>query len=128
MKWLDYFFYRLYLHFVKKDVPPVFGASAVFAFNICSFTFVIWVPLLRYFFPNIGNMAYYIPMVITTFLVWSWYRKRITKILEEYKKTELKSNILVLVLIIMTGINAVIGAIINIYVWNYLESKDIFLP
>ena len=59
-------------------------------------------------------------MVIITFLVWLWYRKRITTILDEYKKTEFKSNILVLVIIIMTGINVVIGAMINIYVWNYL--------
>lgn len=128
MKWIDYIFYRLYLHFVKKDVPPVFGASAVFAINICSYTFVIWVPLLRYFFPNIGNMAYYIPTAIIIFLVWLWYRKRITKILDEYKKTKFKSNILAIVIIILTGINVVIGAIINIYVWNYLESKGIFFP
>ena len=84
MKWLDYIFYRLYLHFVKKDVPPVFGASVVFALNIFSLTVFLWVPLLRYLFPNIGNKVYYIPMVIITFLVWLWYRKRIIKIMENY--------------------------------------------
>lgn len=121
MKWLDYIFYRLYLHFVKKDVPPVFGASVVFALNIFSLTVFLWVPLLRYLFPNIGNKVYFIPMVIITFLVWLWYRKRIIKIMEKFKNTESKSNYVALITIILTGIIVLLGAIVNVYVQNYFE-------
>ena len=121
MKWLDYIFYRLYLHFVKKDVPPVFGASVVFALNIFSLTVFLWVSLLRFFSPNIGNKVYYIPLVIIVFLVWLWYKKRITKILDEFNNTESKSNYVALITIILTGIIVLLGAIVNVYVQNYFE-------
>ena len=130
MKFLDYVFYRMYDYYVRKkdSLPPVFGASLIIALNICSYTWIIWVPFLRYFFPHIGMLAYDIHMVVIIILCWMWYRKRVIIIIDKYKRRKFKSKIPLWTIMIFTCLSPIIGAIINIYFRKYLDSKGIFLP